>query len=553
MVRRQLVLLGVLAFLAYLPALFGPFLLDDLLILENTGSGRGRDPLTSLTGGPVTASLQAGAPNVYYRPLSFLSLAADRLIWGDHPFGFHLTNLLLHVGSALILFLLVRRWRPGEGNFPLAVALAWALLPINTEPAIYVSARHDVLFNFLYLLAFLAYLSWKRPWNILLYGCLGVAAFLAKEMAVTLPVAVLLHDLILRPGAGEARTPSFKWACAGHLSLLVVLLAIRLLTLSSSGALTDLSPPDAFLVLSVGWHYLKVLAAPLSYSIDRSQDVEASGTAACCFLAALALTAGLLFALTKPADSKYRRRLVLFASSWSAVSYLPVSNLVPLYSICAARYLYLPLLALVIACAAALSAPGLAGNLLLRRGLPALGAVLFAVVIYRSSLFADDRRLYEASLAESPRSPMLHNNLGLVEKREGNHAAADRHYRQALEVAPGYQEARFNLGVLDRETGKYAEAESLLAAYAGARPRSHEGWYQWGLAALAAGNYPAAVERLSKADGLRGKDLGIRYHLAVANWRTGNSGEARKILEDLERQHPENEKPRLLLERMRRR
>jgi tetratricopeptide (TPR) repeat protein len=548
-VRRQLVLLGVLAFLAYLPALFGPFLLDDLLILESTASGRGRDALTSLTGGPVTASLQAGAPNVYYRPLSFLSLAADRLIWSDRPFGFHLTNLLLHVGSALILFLLVRRWRPGEGNLPLAVALAWALLPINTEPAIYVSARHDVLFNFLYLLAFLAYLSWKRPWNFLLYGCLGVASFLAKEMAITLPVVVLLHDLILRPGAGEPGTPSFKWACAGHLSLLVVLLSIRLLTLSSSGALTDLSPPDGFLVLSVGWHYLKVLAAPLSYSIDRSQDVEASGTAACCFLAALALTAGLLFTLTKSGD--WRRRLVLFACSWSAVSYLPVSNLVPLYSICADRYLYLPLLALAIAFGAALSVPAVSGNPLLRRSWPALGAVLFALVIYRSSLFADERRLYEASLAESPRSPMLHNNLGLVEKREGNHAAADRHYRQALAVAPGYQEARFNLGVLDRETGKYAEADSLLAAYVGARPRSHEGWYQWGLSALAAGNYPAAVERLSRADGLRGKDLGIRYHLAVANWRTGNSREARKILEELERQHPENEKPRLLLERLR--
>ena len=80
-----------------------------------------------------------------YRPVRNLSYAFDLALWGDRPFGFHLTSVLIHSGVAVLVFLLIRRLT--DRTLPaFLTALIFAVHPIQTDAVAYISGRRDVLF-----------------------------------------------------------------------------------------------------------------------------------------------------------------------------------------------------------------------------------------------------------------------------------------------------------------------------------------------------------------------------------------------------------------------
>jgi hypothetical protein len=128
----------------------------------------------------------------YYRPLVIASHSLDSLLYGDWAPGFHLTNLLLLAGCALALYRLLLRFAP-HTTCCLAAAMILVMHPFNHIAASWISQRTDSLAALFYLSALAA--SRAHP----LAGALFAgAAFLSKEMAVTLPAALLLLDVVDR-------------------------------------------------------------------------------------------------------------------------------------------------------------------------------------------------------------------------------------------------------------------------------------------------------------------------------------------------------------------
>ena len=148
-------------------------------------------------------------------PLTWLSLALDYQIGGLNPVVYHLDNLLLHgLNTVLVFFLSFQilgvAWKNrdpavqglSKGRSLAAAALAallFGLHPIHVESVAWATERKDVLCGFFYLLSLLAYLRWAgaaagRNGKAAL--CLGlfVLAAMAKPMAITLPVAMLVLD-----------------------------------------------------------------------------------------------------------------------------------------------------------------------------------------------------------------------------------------------------------------------------------------------------------------------------------------------------------------------
>ncbi len=127
--------------------------------------------------------------DTFYRPASTWTLAADRLLWGWNPSGFHLTNILLHAAAAILLGMAARRF--GLGRIAAwAVALLWACSPFALEPAVSVAIR----FESLLLLAWLGLvLSWPGPetrWargRVLAVAALVALAAASKETWVVTP------------------------------------------------------------------------------------------------------------------------------------------------------------------------------------------------------------------------------------------------------------------------------------------------------------------------------------------------------------------------------
>ncbi len=146
----------------------------------------------------------------HYIPLSWMSCGVDYLIWGMNPFGYHLTNVALHLLNSLLLLhlarmVLRRAWpSPADGGAvslgALAAALAFAVHPLRVESVAWLTERRDVLCGFFVLLVLLLYVAAAaavgRRRRSLLAGSwmLYALALLAKGIAVALPVSLFALD-----------------------------------------------------------------------------------------------------------------------------------------------------------------------------------------------------------------------------------------------------------------------------------------------------------------------------------------------------------------------
>jgi tetratricopeptide (TPR) repeat protein len=157
----------------YSPVLDGQFIWDDGYLV-------GENPLfrSPVFGWEVFRHyLYVDSLAVYYRPVQNLSFILDYWLWHDTPFGFHLTNILLHGSSAFLLYCLLRRILPsliGPDIAPVgrrdwsskcvafAIALVWAIHPIHNAAVAYISGRADSLIAFFMLSAWLLYLRSER-------------------------------------------------------------------------------------------------------------------------------------------------------------------------------------------------------------------------------------------------------------------------------------------------------------------------------------------------------------------------------------------------------
>lgn len=171
----------------------------------------------------------------HFQPLTWLSYSLDYQIWMRSAFGFHLTNVLLHLGTTLVFYFVARRLiaigtasedRIFSRSSILSAAFAavlFAVHPLRAESVAWVAERRDVLSGFFFLLAVAAYLAFATrgtvaspqsaptgPWPRRLYYAAALMAcalsLLAKATAMTLPVVLLVLDVYPLRRIGR-RTP----------------------------------------------------------------------------------------------------------------------------------------------------------------------------------------------------------------------------------------------------------------------------------------------------------------------------------------------------------
>jgi hypothetical protein len=125
-----------------------------------------------------------------WNPLVWLSFMADYQLYGLHAGGYHVTNLIFHILSALLLFWLFSRMT-GEIWKSAFVAAFFALHPLHVESVAWISERKDVLSAFFWMLTLCFYVFYTEKQSVkryLLVFFSFVLALLSKPMVVTLPV-----------------------------------------------------------------------------------------------------------------------------------------------------------------------------------------------------------------------------------------------------------------------------------------------------------------------------------------------------------------------------
>lgn len=362
--------------------------------------------------------------------------------------GFHLLNLLIHLGSVLLVFELSRRFVHEhallrEKPLPVAffAALLFALHPANTEAVTYVCGRSSALMTLCYLAGLLLYDAGRaRNDRRVLY--LGVplcfaAALAVKETAVTFPLALLLWE--------RARGTAWRAALKCQWPYLAMLLLVALLMFASasyrahmvmSAGVNGLAGNLATQAAAIAY-LLRQWLLPLWLNIDPDlHPLYAMGQAIPQLALLGVLCVLMLFTLR-------RRPWLGFALAWMLVQLLPVHLLLPRLDVANDRQLYLLGWPLALALAAELSLWMERRTFVLM--LATLAIALGSLTVSRNLAYRSESALWEDAVEKSPLKARAHNNLGYAYKLAGRTGEARREFMRALELDPAYYKARNNL------------------------------------------------------------------------------------------------------------
>lgn len=444
-----LILLGALA-LAYANALEADFQYDDYAVIVDN---------------PAVHSLAAWARSAdSIRPLLKASFALNWVV-NSAPWGFHLANLALHGVNALLLWALGRRflmdrkedgqaWIPGL--LPIFVALLFALHPVHTEAVTYISGRSVAFMATFYLASLLAWVEGRAQNSRILVLMVSpgffLLAFLVRETAITLPVALLLWAKLQERDHSTDRPVWWDLLPHGVLLMgLAVLLAwhrgyVRLLSFGFQGrSLADnlLSQLDAVFYL------LTKLVWPTNLNIDPRLPVRTEWSTA------LAWKAFLLAAILGFALMAWRRRPGLaFGILWFFLHLLPTNSVIPRLDVVNERQLYLASAGLFLGlsreCAPILRHPGLLRSLAMV-AFATLAIAMGWLTRQRNADYRTEISLWESSARAGPHNPRAFNNLGCAYLFAGNQAKAREALTTALRLDPDYAWAKANLKLCEAD------------------------------------------------------------------------------------------------------
>jgi hypothetical protein len=424
---------------------------DGWLVFENPSQERfgAREVLALFD--PFTSRQAYGTQ---YTPLSDLSYAADRALFGVEPGPYHLQGILFHAAEALLVHELARRLGLGPAASFLAAAL-FAVHPLQVESVTWISGRRTVLCGALCLGALVA---WERS-----EGRGGAAAFvllllanLAKQYAVVLPALFFLLDR-----ARDRRPRPGPLAAAVAISAAFVVLGIEVAhregILSFAGASRAPGDRVALVGSALAHYYGKVLwPARLShhYRLTPTLLAAAAGFAGTAALALLGRRT------TPPA--------LRFGGPATPVALVPGCLGVGSLAV-ADRYAYLALAGIGLAAAFALERLGRRERTVATAAGIGLVVLLGIASAMRVGRWRDDVTLFRASLAADPADGTVGVQLGTAllgagraeeGERELERVVASSRHARPEPLAEVY--ALIDISAISRNRGDAARADRML-------------------------------------------------------------------------------------------
>lgn len=441
---------AILLTAAYWPGLNGPLLLDDF---ENLA------PLSRYRDGSLTAYgvIFGNHSGMLGRPISMASFLLDTELWGSQLFGFKLTNLLLHLVSTALVWLLLSRLLRRDPSLrdarwlPLWLAVLWAALPLHASTVLYVIQRMAMLSALFTLMALLIYVHGRecyesnRPrtggiWIWLAFPAVVGIATLAKENGVlAIPLAAVV-ELTWYQRAERQRSIRAVFLLTLGLPLLAALAIFSLYPerLTDGYAGRDFTLAERLMTQPrILWDYVGAALIPNApklglfhddYAISRGLLSPAS-TLVAIALWLIVIVAALLLRRSAPA--------ITFGIGFFLAAHAMESSILPLELYFEHRN-YLASIGLLVAAAGVgrLAVHRLNGaTQAMRWASLALAFVVPATYIAathgRAKVWSSEDTLYAQEEAHNPNSPRLNAILGARAMERGDLAGALRYVERA--------------------------------------------------------------------------------------------------------------------------
>jgi tetratricopeptide (TPR) repeat protein len=397
-----------------------------------------------------------------YQPLTMASYALDHLIGGQQPFIYHLTSILLHIGTAWLLYLFVNRLQPYKW-VAFFVALLFALHPSQTESVSWVAERKTVLSGFFCLLAlwqYTGYVAQSSSRKLMLVTVAGIAAMLSKGIAVSLPLALLATDMWL----GRDLKAKRVWLEKLPLLACSIIIGIVAIQAQQSARFLNLHSELSFFdsIIYAGYAYTQYLVhlfVPIDLSVIYPYPKEL------CVIHYL--YTAISIAIICLGVIAYRKRWFILAGgiAFYTVNIIFVLQFVQFGEVLMAdRYMYIACIGVWVPAVYYLYV------WLQQKGKQALAisvttavALAFAITTFiRNDIWLTDFEFFNAIVTTFPDSAVAQYSVGNMYMKMGDYAEAGRRFDAAVQIEPGNYKAWHSKGALALRQGKAMEALDAL-------------------------------------------------------------------------------------------
>ena len=545
-------------FLVFSPALKNEFLKydDDVYVYENAN-------IQSLKAENI-AWMFARPYYRSYTPLALLSHAVDYSLWGNNPGGHHLSNLVLHGVNAILVFLLgimvlgISGPAAGTEQGPLSLlrvddsvlwgalvgALIFSLHPMRVESVAWVSDRKDLLLTLLFLLSCMTYMQYDHVrgtrralrW-FLLSLFFYVLALLSKSIAITMPVVLLLLDVLLLHR--QSWRANWKALLLEKVPFLVLSVAFGVLAIiaAKGSQLSDiverLSTMQTVLLpfYSIAFYPVKML-----WPADLTPVYDAANVPV--MLLAAFFTVGVTIFTIKMA-SKGKGYWLLAWSTYIILILPTVTGLSAGIQPWADRYSYLPSVSIAVLVGG--------GSVALwqfqgrrRVAVKRLAVLLLATVVVlcgyltreQLRIWRNGETLWRYSCIVTPGLSMPYANLGVVLEGKGDHDGALAMYSKAVAIEPRYADALYNMGI-SYEAKEMADSAAAFYVRAIAADRAYtDAYINLGNIMVRTARYDDGIRLYEQAMKLDPSDPDAYYDMGIAVYHKGDKERALQCFEN---------------------
>ncbi|MBN1384658.1 MAG: tetratricopeptide repeat protein [Elusimicrobia bacterium] len=469
-----LLLMVILTFTVYFPAIRGGFVWDDYKSFVN-------NPLVVRPDG--LKQIWFSTKNMDYWPLTYTTFWLERRVWGLNPAGYHLINVTLHTINAILIWLLLTR---------LGVRWAWlaaaifALHPVNVESVAWITERKNVLSGMFYFLTIFTYLKFdydkNRRWYIISI-ILFILALLSKTSTVMLPVVLLLchwwlynsirkkdiYEIIPFFGLSVLMSYVTLWFAQNR--------SIRGVEIWTAGL-----PERIILAGKNFWFYLGKIFFPYKLTFVYPRWTTEPDM----IISYIPVTAVLITGILLWRKRQKWAKPLFMGFGYFGVTLLPVLGFFNVYfmrySFAADHWQYLANIGII-----ALAISGIAlfsekiKSLSYIAGIPII--ITLGILTWKQELiYKNEETLWLDTINKNPGTFMAHNNLGVIYSKRNEHEKAFKEYQKAIELNHNDAETHINLGNFYFDYQK---------------------------------NYPKALLEYKKAIALKPNDAGMHYNLGL--------------------------------------
>lgn len=481
---------------------------DDVFVYQNPLVLQGISP-------DSVCRVVTSKTDTFYYPLTILSFMADAQLHGMNPAGFHLTNVLLHTASALLLFSFLFRLTGMKGRSFLVAAL-FSIHPLQVEAVAWVTGRKDMLSGLFFMLTMHAYLSYARKpfsWVRYLPVCfLFLLGLMAKPMLVTLPAVLLLLDYwpLGRLGRPRGRVILEK------VPFLFLSVIFSLLSIFATSSIKDgtpvVQPP---LVWRVGnaliscAAYLRQAVFPAGLGMPYPKYELSGGMLLASAAVLLIISCGVIYLRKK-------NPVLLLGWLWYLGMLLPVSGVIRFLGVARAdRFFYLPGIGLFILIIWAVTWPHSLKKYA-KIGTCGVFAILVVSAHFQVRYWKNNLTLWTRAIEVTGPSAIAYVNLGVAFCEANEPYPAEACFQRALQLDPDDQEALYNLGLLRVLSNRILEGESYLKRVLMLNPNRVDANKTLGAVYISQGEAQRGMEYTLKALAVCPNDASTRKNLQAA-------------------------------------